>query len=207
MRKPMPTMLLRMTMEDSPRVEKKGNKGKKIDDAELAGDKDKARYVKGLRSHFEFENGYYLVMAMEQGVREEKNAAGGAPQAGGGQATGYKPYEKSDLHVLAGRDEAVSFILEYMSEFGNPWEKKGKREKGVRGKKEKSDVADATAEPPKPMRDWKLMAVYETEREAENAKNYQEYQQQQAIARSNAAAAAAAAAASKIRTGNFNKDQ
>jgi hypothetical protein len=141
-------------------------KAKKLDDASLAGDKDKLRYVKSLKKQFVEPNAYYLVQAMEQGMEEDKT--GGDPQSG---QAGMRPYEKSEMHVLAGQEEAVSFVVEYMSEYGNPWEKKPKKEKGSRGKKEKQAADKAGSEPPKPVRDWKILGYYATSEEAEYVKN------------------------------------
>lgn len=142
-------------------------KSKKLDDASLAGDKDKLRYVKALKKQFAEPNAFYLVQAMEQGVEEDKT--GGDPQAGG--QGGMKPYEKSEMHVLAGQEEAVGFVVEYMSEYGNPWEKKPKKEKGSRGKKDKQAADKAGSEPPKPIRDWKILGYYASSEEAEYVKN------------------------------------
>ena len=150
---------------------RKSSKAKKLDEAELSTDKDKARYVKLLRRQFEEEQGYYLVQAMEQGMEEGKDGAGSAdPQAGGAALSGFKPYEKSELHVFAGRDEAVSFLVDYMTEYGKPWEKKPKKEKGSRGKKDKQVSADAaTGEPPKPLRDFKIVDCFASAEEADMA--------------------------------------
>jgi len=138
-------------------------KAKKLDDASLAGDKDKLRYVKSVKKQFGEPNAFYLVLAVEQRMEEDKN--GGDPPSGG-----LKPRETSEMHVLAGQDEAVGFVVEYMSEYGNPWEKKPKKEKGSRGKKEKQDPDKATNEAPKPVRDWKILGYYATSEEAEYAK-------------------------------------
>lgn len=124
-------------------------------------DKEKAKFVRAVQKKFNEKKAVYLLRTLEQGYEktddEEKARAAGL--------NGYIPYERMEFEICEGQEEGVSFVLDFMTEFGNPWEKKPK----PTGRKKKE--SPNPNEPPKPVRDWEILASFPDKLSAEAARD------------------------------------
>jgi hypothetical protein len=146
---------------------KRTGAGKKIDEATLVGDdKEKAKYVKALKKRFKDEEAFYVINTLEEGF--ESSRGPGEPAT----PEDYRPYQRMNFHVCAGQDEAVAFVVEFMSEHGAPWEKKPKASR--------KKNAEAAAGPPKPVRDWQLLDFFRSEADAEAFRSFKQKERDEA---------------------------
>lgn len=139
-------------------------KVKSLDEDELANDKDKERYVRALKKKFKNERGHYVLMTLEEGYEENQN-----PQ-NDPNAPRYQPYRKIQFEVLSGQEEAVAFVVGFVSEYETPWARKPKTTSSRRKRGEEAQPEG----PPKPHRDWQVLEMFANEADARAFREVQE---------------------------------
>jgi hypothetical protein len=131
-------------------------------------DKEKAKYVRTVQRRFTEKQAVYLLRTIEQGYEKSND-----PQKAG--PDGYAPYERVSFELCEGQEEGVAFVLEFMTKFGVPWEKKAKG--SSRKKKEKESAG--IPERPQPVRDWEIVDMFPDKLSAEAARDQYLNQQEQ----------------------------
>ena len=150
---------------------RENKKSNKIDPADLENDKDMAKYVKLVSKQFKKDEGYYVIATIEQGLEADKAAPADLKNKA---SAPFKPYERIEFQVLNGKDEAVGFVVKYMSEFEKPWEKR---------KKPKKPTGGEIVTLPTPKRDFRALRMFEDQADAEAFRNLQQQQRDAALAR------------------------
>lgn len=145
-------------------------KAPKVDTKTFAEDKEKAKFLRALQKKFPEKEAVYLLRTVEQGY--EKTDDPKEAEAAG--LNGYVPYEEEKLEICEGQEEAVSFVLDFLTEYGEPWAKKPK----PTGRKKKEEINPD--EPPKPVRDWEIIDHYADKLTAESARTEYMNMQEQA---------------------------
>jgi hypothetical protein len=148
-------------------------KAPKVDTKVPTEDKEKAKFIRSLQKKFPEKEAVYLLRTIEQGYEKTEDPK----EAEAAGLNGYVPYEDEKLEICEGQEEAVAFVLDFVTEYGEPWAKKPK----PTGRKKKEEVNPN--EPPKPLRDWEIVNYFPDKVTAEAARtefiNNQEQMRQQ----------------------------
>ena len=148
-------------------------KAPKVDTKAIAENKEKAKFLRALQKKFPEKEAVYLLRTIEQGYEKTEDPK----EAEAAGLNGYVPYEEEKLEICEGQEEAVDFVLDFVSEYGEPWAKKPK----PTGRKKKEEINPN--EPPKPLRDWEIINYFADKLTAEAARteyiNNQEQARQQ----------------------------
>ncbi|MBY0586822.1 hypothetical protein K2X85_06575 [bacterium] len=137
-------------------------------------DKERTKFQRAVQKKFTEKKAVYLLRTLEEGYEKAEDPA----QAQAAGLNGYVPYRHVEFEICEGQEEGVTFVMDFVSKFGAPWEKKPK----PTGRKKKEDANSNT--PPKPVRDWEILGAFEDKITAEAARDqaineYENARQQQ----------------------------